>query len=74
MIEVDAGPITLFVEFTHHPGDTYPVTVNTITPPEGPSVELKHVWVGHSNGRIDILNSLSSAERINIEDICIESS
>lgn len=38
---------------------------------DGEEIKLNHVYVGHSNGRMDILNALSSAEKEAIAEECL---
>lgn len=57
-LEVENGPIMLGVDFS------------ALKDNEGTEIVLKHVWVGHSNGRLDILNALSNHEREEIIKEC----
>lgn len=73
-IEIETDYVQLRVSYNYDPGskDYFDKSFGQMYPGDPPSVELVHVWVGHSNGQVDILNSLSGTERSNIEEYCIE--
>lgn len=73
-LELETPFINLFVEFFYAPGskDTFDEAHGNWLPGDPPDVKLIHVWIGSSNGRIDILKNISSSERSAIEDYCIE--
>lgn len=72
--EVESGHLVLFVEFDYKPqeSDIFDKGHGNYLPGNPASVEITHIWLGHSNGRIDILKNISGAEKASIEEECLE--
>lgn len=75
-LELEQGHLTLSIDYHYYNGtsDVFDTTFGNWLPGDPPKITLNHVWIGHSNGRIDILNSLSTAERMALEGECLEAS
>ena len=58
--EIEGSPITIIVDFDYTSGDPHSVVV------------LKHVWVGSSNGRIDILSNIDTRDKMSLQEGCLE--
>lgn len=73
-LEIETDFISMQVEFDYVKGSAaiFDTRLLQWQPGDPPDIKLKHVWIGHSNGRIDILNNISGAEKTSIEDYCIE--
>lgn len=73
-LEVETDFLVMNVEFDLYKGseEYFSKSHGNWLPGDPPHIKLKHVWIGHSNGRIDILNNISSSEKSSIEDYCIE--
>lgn len=69
---IETEYVQLNVVFDYYPGQDYNVSGVTIQPPDSPEITIKHVYVGHSNGQMDVYNSLSRNELDNIEKYCLE--
>lgn len=62
-ITLEELPLALTIDYVYHPGSSNHVTRGLeLEKGDDAEIEIKHVWVGHSNGRIDIYNALSVAE------------
>lgn len=66
--------LDLYVDYEGKLGtkDYFDKRENQWFPGDPPEITLKAVYVGHSNGRINILSSLSGVEVSKIKDHCLE--
>lgn len=72
--EVEDSPIAMQIEFDYKPGtdEVFDKGHGNYLPGDDPELKLLHVWIGASNGKIDILSNLSSADRARLENLCQE--
>jgi len=68
------SPISMLIEFAYTPQkpDFFDKGHGNYLPGDPPDIKLEHVWIGASNGRIDILKNLPSDDRARLEDLCQE--
>ena len=70
ILEIENGPIMMLVDFRVLSGSKDYVDDGQWYPGNDPEINIDHVFVGHSNGRMDILNALSMSEVNALEKIC----